>query len=82
MAALIIPIIDFLAILLNIPGREIVNAYLFGIGIMCLITPTGSVFPALTMVNVSYKAWLKFIIPFVLMLLVVSAVFLVVGIYI
>lgn len=81
MAVLTMPIIGSLAILLNIPGREIVNAYLFGIGIMYLITPTGSVFPALTMVKVSYKAWLKFIMPFILMLLVVGAVFLVVGIY-
>ncbi len=55
MAALIIPIIGFLAILLNIPCGEIVNAYLFCIGIMCLITHKGSVFPALTIVDVSYK---------------------------
>jgi uncharacterized ion transporter superfamily protein YfcC len=71
MAALTIPIIGFLAILLNMPC----------IGIMCLITHKGSILHALTMVNVSYKAWLKFIMPLVLMLLVVNAVFLVVGIY-
>ncbi|MBC7588493.1 MAG: YfcC family protein [Chitinophagaceae bacterium] len=80
MAVLTMPIIGTLAILLNIPGREIVNAYLFGIGIMFLISPTGSVFPALTMVNVSYKAWLKFIMPFVMVLLIVSAVFLIISI--
>jgi uncharacterized ion transporter superfamily protein YfcC len=80
MAVLTMPIIGSLAILLNIPGREVVNSYLYGIGIMYLITPTGSVFPALTMVNVSYKAWLKFIMPFVFLLLVVCALFLVVGI--
>jgi uncharacterized ion transporter superfamily protein YfcC len=81
MAALTIPIIGFLAILLNMPCGEIVNTYLFDISIMCLITHKGSILPALTMVNVSYKAWLKFIMPLVLMLLVVNAVFLVVGIY-
>ncbi|MEO6914718.1 MAG: hypothetical protein ABI151_02900 [Chitinophagaceae bacterium] len=80
MAVLTMPIIGSLAILLNIPGREVVNSYLFGIGIMYLITPTGSVFPALTMVNVSYKAWLKFIMPFVIGLLVLGAVFLIIGI--
>lgn len=80
MAVLTMPIIGSLAILLHIPGREVVNSYIFGIGIMYLITPTGSVFPALTMVNVSYKAWLKFIIPFVVILLVLSATFLVIGI--
>lgn len=81
MAVLTMPIIGALAILLNIPGREVVNSYLFGIGIMYLITPTGSIFPALTMVNVSYKAWLKFIMPFVIVLLILSAVFLTIGIY-
>ncbi len=80
MAVLTMPIIGTLAILLNIPGREIVNSYLFGIGIMYLITPTGSVFPALVMVNVSYKAWLKFIMPFVMILLIISAIFLIIGI--
>ena len=80
MAVLTIPIIGALAILLNIPGREVVNSYLYGIGMMYLITPTGSIFPALGMVNVSYKAWCKFIIPFILMLLVLSSVFLIVGI--
>lgn len=80
MAVLTMPILGALAILLNIPGREIVNSYLFGIGIMYMITPTGSVFPALTMVNVSYKAWLKFIIPFIIVLLTLSVVFLMIGI--
>ena len=80
MAVLTMPIIGALAILLNIPGREVVNSYLYGIGIMYLITPTGSVFPALTMVNVSYKAWIKFIMPFVIVLLILGAVFLMIGI--
>jgi len=80
MAVLTMPIIGSLAILLNIPGREVVNSYLYGIGIMFLITPTGNVFPALSMVNVSYKAWMKFIMPFIVVLLVLSALFLIVGI--
>lgn len=79
MAVLTMPIIGSLAILLNIPGREVVNSYLYGMGIMFLITPTGSVFPALAMVNVSYKAWLKFIMPFVIGLLILSAAFLIIG---
>jgi uncharacterized ion transporter superfamily protein YfcC len=80
MAVLTMPIIGALAIMLNLPGREVVNSYLFGTGIMFMISPTGSIFPALTMVNVSYKAWLKFISPFIIALLLLSAVFLVVGI--
>ncbi|KAA9042153.1 YfcC family protein [Ginsengibacter hankyongi] len=80
MAVLTMPIIGALAIIMNIPGREIVNSYLFGIGIMFLISPTGSVFPALLMVQVSYKAWLKFITPFIIVLFILSALFLITGI--
>lgn len=80
MAVLTMPIIGALAIIINIPGKEIVNAYLFGIGIMFLISPTGSVFPALLMVQVSYKAWLKFIMPYVFILMFLSAAFLIVGV--
>ncbi|MEO8116952.1 MAG: YfcC family protein [Bacteroidota bacterium] len=81
MAVLTMPIIGALAIIVNIPGREIVNAYLFGIGIMFLISPTGSAFPALLMVKVSYKAWLKFITPLIIALLILSAIFLIIGIH-
>ena len=80
MAVLTMPIIGSLAILLNIPGREVVNSYLLGIGIMYLITPTGSIFPALSMVNVTYKAWIKFIMPFVIALLVLGAFLLTIAI--
>jgi uncharacterized ion transporter superfamily protein YfcC len=80
MAVLTMPIIGALAVIINIPGREIVNAYLFGIGTMFLISPTGSVFPALMMVKISYKAWMKFIIPMIFALLVLGAIFLIIGI--
>ncbi len=80
MAVLAMPIIGALAIIVNIPGREIVNSYLYGMGVMFLISPMGSVFPALLMVKVSYKAWLKFITPMVIALLVLSALFLIIGI--
>lgn len=80
MAVLTMPIIGALAIIMNLPGREIVNSYLFGIGIMFLISPTGSVFPSLLMVKVSYKAWMKFITPLIIALLILSAIFLIVGI--
>lgn len=80
MAVLTMPIIGALAIIVNIPGREIVNAYLFGIGTMFLISPTGSVFPTLMMVKISYKAWMKFIMPMIIALLILGAIFLIVGI--
>ena len=70
-----------MAILVNIPGKEVVNAYLFGMGIMGFITPTGLILPSLAMVNVSFKAWMKFITPLLIMLFILCAVFLVGGLY-
>lgn len=81
MAVLTMPIIGGLAVIVNVPGREIVNSYLFGMGIMGLITPTGLILPSLALVNVSLKAWLKFIYPLMVLLFIVCSIFLIIGIY-
>jgi len=41
MAVLTMPIIGALAIIINIPSREIVNSYLYGMNIMFFLSPTG-----------------------------------------
>jgi uncharacterized ion transporter superfamily protein YfcC len=81
MAVLTMPIIGALAIMVNVPGREIVNSYLFGMGIMGFITPTGLILPSLALVNVSLKAWWQFIYPLLIILILLSAIFLITGIY-
>lgn len=81
MAVLTMPIIGALAIIVNVPGREIVNSYLFGMGIMGFITPTGLILPSLALVNVSLKAWWRFIYPLLILLFILSAAFLIAGIY-
>ncbi|RZM08511.1 MAG: YfcC family protein, partial [Pedobacter sp.] len=81
MAVLTMPIMGSLAIMVNVPGREIVNAYLFGMGIMGFITPTGLILPALAISHGNIKAWLKFIYPLIIILFVVCALCLIVGIY-
>lgn len=80
MAVLTMPIMGSLALMVNVPGREIVNAYLFGMGIIGFITPTGLILPALAISNVSMKAWLKFIYPVLIVLTIICAIFLVVGV--
>jgi len=80
MAVLTMPIIGALAVIVNIPGREIVNSYLFGMCIMSFVAPTGLILPSLALVNVSLKTWLKFITPLLVILLVLCSVVLVVGI--
>ena len=80
MAVLTMPIMGSLAIMVNVPGREIVNAYLFGMGIIGFITPTGLILPALAISNVTIKAWWKFIYPFLIMLTIICAICLILGI--
>ncbi len=65
--------------LINIPSREIVNSYLYGMNIMFFLSPTSVLLPSLALVNVSLKAWIRFIIPILVVLLIVCAVFLVVN---
>ena len=80
MAVLTMPIMGSLAMMVNVPGREIVNAYLFGMGIIGFISPTGLILPALAISNANMKAWLKFIYPVLIILTVVCAVFLIIGV--
>jgi uncharacterized ion transporter superfamily protein YfcC len=79
MAVLTMPIFGSLAVVVGVPGREIVNAYLFGMGVMSFITPTGLILPSLAMVNISYKTWLKFIWPLLLIISAICCAFLVIG---
>lgn len=81
MAVLTMPIIGALAIIVNIPGREVVNSYMYGMCLMSFVAPTGLVLPSLALVNVSLKAWFRFITPLLVALTALCAVFLVAGIY-
>ncbi len=80
MAVLTMPIMGSLAMMVNVPGREIVNAYLYGMGIIGFISPTGLMLPALALTHVSIKTWWKFIAPLLAILVVVCAIALVVGV--
>ena len=82
MAVLTMPIIGALAVMVNIPGKEIVNAYQFGMAIMSFIAPTGLVLPSLAMVNISLKTWMRFIMPLLIILTILCVLFLIAGTYI
>ncbi|MGG9962188.1 YfcC family protein [Ferruginibacter sp. SUN106] len=81
MAVLTMPIIGALAILVHVPGREIVNSYMYGMCLMSFLAPTGLILPSLAMVNISLKTWFKFIMPLLIMFAIISIVALVIGIY-
>jgi uncharacterized ion transporter superfamily protein YfcC len=81
MAVLTMPIIGALAILVNVPGREIVNSYMYGMCLMSFLAPTGLILPSLAMVNISLKTWFKFITPLLIMLTIICIIALIAGIY-
>ena len=78
---LAMPIIGTLAIMVNIPGNQIVNTYLFGMNLMFLISPTGLLLPSLALVNVSVKVWIRFIMPLLIVFFLLCAASLVAAIY-
>ena len=80
MAVLTMPIIGALAIMVNVPGREIVNSYMYGMCLMSFLAPTGLVLPSLAMVNVSLKTWVKFIMPMLILLVIICILALLIGI--
>jgi len=80
MAVLTMPIIGALAVIINIPGREIVNSYMYGMCIMSFIAPTGLILPSLAMVNISLKTWFKFITPLLIIITILCMLALIIGI--
>lgn len=63
LAVVTMPIMSSLSTVVGVSQEEIVNTYLFGMGLMSFITPTGLILPSLAMVNINYNTWLKFIWP-------------------
>ncbi|MBS7564234.1 YfcC family protein [Mucilaginibacter sp. Bleaf8] len=80
MAVVTMPIIGALALAAHVPGREIVNSYLYGMGIMGFLSPTGLLLPSLALVGISFKAWWRFVWPILLALVVICIASLLVGI--
>lgn len=76
LATLSIPIIAPLADAVGLPRDIIITAYLFGLGIISFITPTGLILATLDMVDVTYNKWLKFVMPLIFILTALSIILL------
>jgi uncharacterized ion transporter superfamily protein YfcC len=63
LAVLTMPLMGPLAIAIGASGPALISAYLFGSGLMNVITPAGLILPSLAMLGVGYGAWLRFIGP-------------------
>jgi uncharacterized ion transporter superfamily protein YfcC len=81
LAVLSMPIMAPLADVVNVPREVVVNAYQYGMGLMAFITPTGLILASLTMVNVTYDKWLKFVMPLLIILTLLTMLVLTVQVY-
>ncbi len=62
-AVLTMPLIAPIAVQVGAPLSGVVSAYVFGSGMMKVISPSATVLPSAAMVDVPYGAWLRFIAP-------------------
>ena len=76
LATLSIPIIAPLADAVGLPREVIISAYIFGLGMISFITPTGLILATLDMVDVTYDKWLKLVMPLMGILTVLSMILL------
>ncbi len=81
MAVLTMPVLSPLADGVGVGRELVVNAYMYGMGLFNLINPTGLILASLAIVKVSYDKWLKFVMPLVIILAIVSMLVLTISVY-
>ena len=81
LAVLSMPIMAPLADVVGIPRELVVSAYQYGMGLMAFITPTGLILASLTMVNITYDKWLKFVMPLLGILILLAMTVLTIEVY-
>ncbi|MCH2020844.1 MAG: YfcC family protein [Saprospiraceae bacterium] len=81
MAVLSMPIMAPLADVVGAEREIVVNAYQYGMGLMAFITPTGLILASLTMVNVTYDKWLKFVMPLLIILTLFTMLVMTISVY-
>jgi len=73
LAVLTMPIFAPLADSVEIGRELIVSSYVFGFHLVQFISPTGLLLASLTLAKVPFNAWLKFIFPLLVVLLILSS---------
>ena len=82
LAVLSMPVIAPLADQVNCPRDVVVNAYMYGQAFISLIAPTGYILIILQMVGVQFNYWLKFIWPFMVIILIYLIILIIISCFI
>lgn len=80
MAVLTMPIMSPLADTVGLGRETIVNTYMYGMGLFYFINPTGLILAALAIVKVGFDRWLKFIMPLLIILTIVTMIVLTISV--
>ena len=81
LAMLSIPIMAPLADAVGLPRDVVISSYIYGLGLIGLITPTGLILAVLDMVDVTFDKWLKWCWPLMVILALLGIVMLMAQIY-
>lgn len=81
LAVVSMPVMAPLADAVGVPREVIIDAYNWGQGLIAFIAPTGLIMASLSMVNVGFNKWLKFVMPLVIALVVITMIFLGIATY-
>jgi uncharacterized ion transporter superfamily protein YfcC len=81
LAVLSIPIMAPLADAVGLPRELVISAYIYGLGLIGLITPTGLILASLEMVDVTFNKWLRFCWPLMVIWTILGMVMLIAQIY-
>lgn len=71
-----------LADTVGVSREVVVNAYMYGMGLFAFINPTQLILASLAIVKIGYNKWLKFVMPLVILLLIITMIALTVSVYI
>ena len=82
LAVLSMPVIAPLADQVNCPRDVVVNAYMYGQAFISLIAPTGYILIILQMVGIQFNYWLKFIWPFMVIILIYLIILIIISCFI
>lgn len=82
LAVLSMPIMAPLADVVGIDRSMIIDAYNWGQGLIGLIAPTGLILVSLSMVNIGFDKWIKFVFKLLVTIIILILVFLSVGVLI
>lgn len=82
LAVLAMPIMAPLADVVGVPRTTIIDAYNWGQGLISFIAPTGLIIASLSMVNVGFNKWIKFVMPLVGIICVLAMIFLGISVFV